>query len=351
MLQYSAEAQNSSNTTNNSGHSVLTENCRPNWSESVCMFANICGFVSTAIWFVVLFPQLVKNWRRKSVVGLSILWATANFTASLIGLFFVFRIGELPLYIKISAVYMPTLECAILVQFLMYGSHYSSKAKWIYLVTCFVLWAAIILVEVITDVYEEMQWGAIVLWSIETFPQVILNMQRVSTSGQSSKSVCLALFGKTTDFLSTYLLVLPIQSVIMIYFSSTMAYINGIQVFWYWRNRNLATPELPHSNVVVEGPNQVHPNDDDDEQNYTKLSNEDVSEPILDVTSEAAEKSNEHTNNQICPIEVVVCSVPARFTLMTFLSFILAGYLVALMIPASEKYQTSKWDVVYLSLE
>ena len=50
------------------------------------------------------------------------------------------------------------------------------------------------------------------------------------TSGQSTPSVVIGVIGKTTDFLSNYLLRLPPQYVIMTYFSSTLVYINGVQV-------------------------------------------------------------------------------------------------------------------------
>jgi len=65
--------------------------------------------------------------------------------------------------------------------------------------------------------------------------QVILNMRLRTTAGQAMPSVVLGLMGKTFDFLSNYLLLLPPQYVIMTYFSSTLAYINGIQVISGWR--------------------------------------------------------------------------------------------------------------------
>ena len=65
--------------------------------------------------------------------------------------------------------------------------------------------------------------------------QVILNMRLRTTGGQATSSVVLTLMGKTTDFLSNYLLLLPPQYVVMTYFSSTLAYINGIQVISGWR--------------------------------------------------------------------------------------------------------------------
>ena len=64
--------------------------------------------------------------------------------------------------------------------------------------------------------------------------QVILNMHLRSTNGQAIPSVVLGLMGKTADFLSNYILVLPPQSVVMTYFSSSLVYINGIQVINGW---------------------------------------------------------------------------------------------------------------------
>ena len=55
-------------------------------------------------------------------------------------------------------------------------------------------------------------------------------MRLRKTSGQSTPSVVIGVIGKTTDFLSNYLLRLPPQYVIMTYFSSTLVYINGVQV-------------------------------------------------------------------------------------------------------------------------
>ena len=59
-------------------------------------------------------------------------------------------------------------------------------------------------------------------------------MRIQATSGQSKGSVFIAMMGKTTDFLGNYILVLPVQYVIMTYFSSSVAYINGLQVLWYY---------------------------------------------------------------------------------------------------------------------
>ena len=152
---------------------ILYDNCRETWPKSVCAFANACGYISSTIWFVVLVPQIWKNWKRRSVEGLIILWATANFTASLVNGFFAFSIVPLPVFIKISAVYMPVLEFFILVQFWFYSKH-PVHLKFFYGAGCFLIWIAIITLELsVKDAAENVQWTAIVLWSIESFPQVI----------------------------------------------------------------------------------------------------------------------------------------------------------------------------------
>ena len=62
---------------------------------------------------------------------------------------------------------------------------------------------------------------------------MLLNLKLKSARGLSKKSVIIATIGKTTDFLSNYGLVVPVQYVVMIYFSSSVAYSNSILVTWY----------------------------------------------------------------------------------------------------------------------
>ncbi|XP_033744604.1 uncharacterized protein LOC117330433 [Pecten maximus] len=243
-------------------HNALERNCRPEWALWTCVAANICGLTSTTLWFLVLLPQVYKNFRRKSVVGLSILWATANFTASLVNIFFVFLYASLPVYSSINAVYMPILEFTILVQFWLYNSEFSKKAKYCYAAGCAVIWGTIITIQLTTRMFAEMQWVAITLWCVETLPQIVLNLKLRSTSGQSTRSAVIATIGKMTDFLATYGLVIPLQYVVMAYFSSSVAYVNGIQIAWYYRKGNYGvsgTPTPTHQNTAfIEGSAQVY---------------------------------------------------------------------------------------------
>ncbi|KAK3841537.1 MAG: hypothetical protein J3R72DRAFT_421983 [Linnemannia gamsii] len=214
----------------------LRQNCDPNLPEYLCVLANVCGYISNAIWFLVLLPQLIKNFRRQSTTGLSFIWASCNFTASLINLFFILDI-KVPLFTTISGWYMPILEVGMLLQFVAY-SEVSRRRKAILVVVSSVVYATVIALEM-TDAFgkeetsSRMVWVSIVLWSVETYFQVILNMRRRSVSGQSYISLGLSFVGKTTDMIMQFTLLMPTQYIYMTYFSSTLAYFNVIQLVVY----------------------------------------------------------------------------------------------------------------------
>ena len=151
--------------------SILDQNCWPHWPQWECYGANVAGLISTGLWFIVLMPQVVKNWYRRSVAGLSFLWAVANFTASLVNLFFVFSV-KVPLYAKVSAVYMPILELTILIQFFVYvPKPYTTKL--LVVLTCLIAWGCLVELELsLPESRDKIQWVAITLWCVETFPQV-----------------------------------------------------------------------------------------------------------------------------------------------------------------------------------
>jgi hypothetical protein len=107
----------------------------------------------------------------KNAKGLSVLWATANFTASLINLFFVFIYVTIPLYGQISSIYCPILEFALLIQFWIYG-RYRKTEKLVYGSVCVLLWGVVIVVELVFKIENFIEYIAILLWCIETFPQV-----------------------------------------------------------------------------------------------------------------------------------------------------------------------------------
>jgi hypothetical protein len=65
---------------------------------------------------------------------------------------------------------MPTLEMALLLQFIAFTSR--SKLKLVISCACAISWIALAIVQILFDVYRTLEWFSIALWSIETFPQV-----------------------------------------------------------------------------------------------------------------------------------------------------------------------------------
>ena len=105
------------------------------------------------------------------------------------------------MYINVQSIYQPCLELIILFQFLLFSKNPVPK-RLLALLICLLLWSVIIEVELnVDEAATDVYWVAVFLWSVETFPQVILNMKRRSTSGQSTVSVGIALTGKVC---STY---------------------------------------------------------------------------------------------------------------------------------------------------
>lgn len=234
---------------------TLRENCDTNLPDWLCVFANFCGYVSNVIWFLVLLPQLIKNHRRKSTAGLSFIWASCNFCASLINLFFILDI-DVPLFTRISGWYMPILEVLMLLQFALY-SKASIHRKVVLSAVCLVVYSTAIILECTDalgpDTSSKLVWVSIVLWSIETYFQLVLNMKRRSVDGQSYVSLGLSFMGKTTDVIMQFSLKMPVQYVYMTYFSSTLAYVNTIQLILYTQRRWYSRPAVAVMSLMLCG--------------------------------------------------------------------------------------------------
>lgn len=224
--------------------SILEVNCDPYLGMALCRAANVCGYISNGIWFFNLLPQLWKNHQRQSVAGLSLWWATCNFTASLFNVFFVFR-ADLPAFSKVGGVYMPVLEFAMLVQFALYGHQTKQQKAALAAIYLSVIVVVVSVESTLPTAASPLVWISIVLWSIETYFQIILNMKRKSVIAQSYISLGLTFIGKSLDFFTQFSLIMPQQYVYMTYFSSSFAYINVLQWIHYSTSRRWKyAPEL-----------------------------------------------------------------------------------------------------------
>ncbi|KAI6193387.1 hypothetical protein M3Y96_01012500 [Aphelenchoides besseyi] len=79
--------------------------------------ATTCSTRDSAIFFpsrlFVLVPQVWRNFRHRTVVGISCGWAIANFTAALNNTFFVIKSGNMPWYLY-GYIYMPVIDVSII---------------------------------------------------------------------------------------------------------------------------------------------------------------------------------------------------------------------------------------------
>ncbi|KAI6185158.1 hypothetical protein M3Y99_01954200 [Aphelenchoides fujianensis] len=215
-------------------HSPVYQNCNCALPLLLCAIVNSGGYCLTVLWFIVLLPQIVRNFRKFTVEGQSVAYAIANFTAALNNAFFVFKSGTMPWFVYFATAYMP-LQALLLVQFVLFTPR--STTKFAVIALCVLGWTAIVVPQLVWDVYEEMEWLSILLWSGEYFPQIFLNMRRQSTHGLSNPSIAITSLGKTIDFIQNYVLIMPIHYVLMGFFSSTVAQIGAFQVLWYWNQR------------------------------------------------------------------------------------------------------------------
>jgi hypothetical protein len=222
----------------------LNSSCVEEWEHWICHLGNFSGLASSCFWSICILPQLWFNYSKRSTKGLSLRWGTANVIAALINLNFILRLEEVPLYMSISAIYMPILEMLMLGQFIFYGENQLIRtlASLIFtllviiIVTVSLLWS-----HLSVKLSGDFMWIAVILWSIETFPQLWMNLRSSSTAGQSPETITISFLGKTTDFVAMVSLDIPLQYRIMTYFSTSSAYLNIVQFLFYREMHSPAT--------------------------------------------------------------------------------------------------------------
>jgi uncharacterized protein with PQ loop repeat len=222
-------------------HISINNSCVEKWEKWICHLGNISGLCSSCFWSICILPQLYLNYQRKSTKGLSLRWAVANVTAALINLNFILRI-YVPLYMTISAIYMPILEMIVLWQFISYGQDRQTRTvagAFFAILSLLILIVGLFWNHLSVELAGSFMWIAVTLWSIETFPQLWMNTRSSSTRGQSPETISISFLGKTTDFIAMVSLDIPLQYRIMTYFSTSSAYINIIQYLYY---RELLSP-------------------------------------------------------------------------------------------------------------
>ena len=151
-----------------------SRSCEADIQTGVCEFAAVCEFLAAAAFVAALVPQLHKNSYLKSVEGLSVLWVSALFTATLLNCFYYFEIKR-NIYLRIITIVCCVMVFGLLVQFWMYSKQ-NMNFKMTFGGCCFVLWGALITIELAVPkphAAYRLEWVSIILFSIDLMPQVI----------------------------------------------------------------------------------------------------------------------------------------------------------------------------------
>lgn len=202
--------------------------------KGTCAVGNIAGLCSCVIWSICLVPQIFWNYHRQSVEGLSLSWSCANALAALTNLNFVAR-RSLPLYVYLSAIYMPILDILVVSQFIFLSNepHVRVLAMTALAVLFFGAFVIIMLWKPLEFLDGSFEWMAVCLWSVEVIPQLWLNARLGTTIGQADKTLAVTFLGKSIDFVSMACLKLPVQFQIMTMLSTSSAYVNIMQRFLF----------------------------------------------------------------------------------------------------------------------
>ncbi|XP_066919394.1 uncharacterized protein [Clytia hemisphaerica] len=214
--------------------SFLKTHCRDDIPYGYCNIGNICYLFTQLIGFAAILPQIHQIWMYQSVDALHILWPTLLFTSSLTAVFYVFDF-EKRAFFKASAVYFPIVYFLFLAEFWIFNKKNPQK-RLLFTAVIAIVWACILVVELtVPDGPMKLQWVNVILYSIKILPQLMLNIWLRTTFGQSSISVLLYCLMSSFGYLSICLLEVPLQFQMMYYLSSSLAYMNAIQVLWYPR--------------------------------------------------------------------------------------------------------------------
>ena len=145
-------------------------------------------------------------------------------------------------------------------------------------------------------------------------------MKLRSTSGQSKRSVVIAMCGKLTDFLATYGLVLPIQYVVMAYFSSSVAYVNGIQVVWYYNNQRDQLQRTASKETIIS-------------RNIETITNSDCedSHPVDQVNTVDEALLSPSVNSQQCRRKTASNNTKLKYGILMCICLFLSFYIVGLI--------------------
>ena len=173
------------------------------------LLSMIVSWAINIIYILSLFPQLVTNYRRGSVAGMSplMMWASWNGYA----LYAIYATGvDLPLAYKVCVPLWLICSTMLTIQKIYY-----TKGYWwaqFYLANSALLGAVFVASQSMPVVNLWSGWCAVWLWSLYFIPQIYRNIQMKSVKGLSRSFVALTLTGAILEFCYGQIIGMPLPT-------------------------------------------------------------------------------------------------------------------------------------------
>ncbi|CAL1526899.1 unnamed protein product [Lymnaea stagnalis] len=200
-------------------------------SEALDYVASVIGWIYFSAWTLSFYPQVISNWRRKSVVGLSFDFVLFNITGFVayscfnVGFYWIPAVrdeyfkdhedGVSPVQINdvIFALHAVLITLVVVWQCFVYERGGQKVTVWskLFLLLVFLY----VLISLILTLAHEMTWLTflynfsyikLVVTCLKYTPQAVLNFKRKSTVGWSIGNVLLDFIGGWLSILQMFLL-------------------------------------------------------------------------------------------------------------------------------------------------
>jgi hypothetical protein len=228
-------------------HFDFIKECLPELGYEICLAGNVLDFCATILWFIVLIPQLLYNFNRKSIDGLNIITAWIFYCISLLRTLWTFRIESS--YFDVASSIFVNFSLSILLLQFAYYSKAKRIRKWLSFLAYLTGTTGLICIDIFLQpvAADVLDWAWAILCSALAFPQIIRNFKNDTADGQSYLCIYIACFATTCSFLSRVALLNDsIQPVIADFFLATNLLLNLGQILFFNARNNRRKKNLQY---------------------------------------------------------------------------------------------------------
>ncbi len=204
--------------------------------------SNIAKFIPWIInigYFSAIVPQVFLNYKLKSTKGLSNLYIWGYFSGYLAMLFYVYCLNFNLAY-KVLVPFSFLAVSILVFQNFLYSNSFKHTIN-VRLYSSYVFLLLILIPLVLNYAYfmgNVAGWFAMMIWSIYQLPQIYKIYKRKSTKGFSFALVLLIGIGNFFEFLISFILNFPIQSIFIALRGFLICLVFCFQ-FWIYKDKKL----------------------------------------------------------------------------------------------------------------